>query len=382
MYGTGISQTPLISENTEIGILTVGPGENLYDKFGHSAFYVSDKENARAWAFNYGTYDFDTPNFYTKFAQGKLLYALSVEPYNNFIRRYEREGRWVKKQTLNLTYAEKRKLFDFLIENAQPENKNYKYDFFYDNCATKIRDVLVQALDKKITYTDAFVDETYTFRQLIQKNVHWNSWGSLGMDVAIGAVTDRKASAWEYQFLPDYVYKAAETATINRNGDQLPLVKEKTTIYDAPDTIEAPGFFTSPLFVFSLLAVLILWITFSDIRKRSRSRFLDALIFGVTGVIGILLCLLWFATDHSSTVNNYNLLWAFPFSIFISIAVSRKQPKPWVRRYVLFLVLLLTLLTIHWVTGVQEFAYGFIPLFVALFVRYGYLITILKKPQG
>lgn len=372
------AQTLPLSENAEISILTVGPGENLYDKFGHSAFRISDDENNWDWAFNYGTYDFNTPNFYTKFAKGKLLYALSIEPYDNFKNRYIRENRWIKEQTLNLTYTEKRALFDFLIQNARPENKNYKYDFFYDNCATKIRDVVVQALDNKVNYNDSFVEENYTLRELIQKNVHWNTWGSLGMDVAIGAVTDINASAWEYQFLPDYVYKAAQTATISRDGTKEPLVQNTTTIFEAPDTIRAPEFFMSPLFVFGLLAILILGITIRDYRQQSRTRLLDAFIFGITGIIGIVLCWLWFATDHSSTANNYNLLWAFPFSFLICFAIAKEQPKIWVRRYVIFLLLLLLLLTIHWCTGVQEFAYGFIPLFVALAVRYAYLVQALK----
>lgn len=375
----GMSQTMPLSETAEISILTVGPGENLYDKFGHSAFRVTDAENNRDWAFNYGTYDFDTPNFYTKFAQGKLLYALSVEAYENFKNRYIREDRWIQEQVLNLSYSEKRALFDYLITNAQPENSKYKYDFFYDNCATKIRDVLVKALEGKVRYTDTFVDESYTFRQLIQKNVHWNSWGSLGMDVAIGAVTDKNASAWEYQFLPDYIFKAATTATIARNGTTKPLVKETNTIFSAPEDINPPTVITSPMFVFSVFAVLILAITYNDKRKQQRSRFLDATIFAVTGIIGILLCLLWFATDHSSTANNYNLLWAFPFSLPIAVAIGKKQPKIWVRRYCIFLVLLMVLLTMHWGTGVQEFAVGFIPLYIALLVRYLYVIYFLKS---
>ncbi|NND64017.1 MAG: DUF4105 domain-containing protein, partial [Flavobacteriaceae bacterium] len=178
------------TEAVEVSILTIGPGANLYDKFGHSAFRVADKNNGVDYVFNYGTYDFNTPNFYTKFAQGKLLYSLSVETFDNFYARYVAENRWVKEQKLNLTVDQEIEVFNFLKNNSLPENRKYKYDFFYDNCATKMRDVLVEVLGTKIKYQDSLPFEPKSFRELIQQNVYYNSWGSLGMDVGIGAVTD------------------------------------------------------------------------------------------------------------------------------------------------------------------------------------------------
>lgn len=374
---TAVAQYIPLSPDAEVSILTIGPGDNLYDKFGHSAFYIQDPERGIEAIYNYGVYDWDTPNFYLKFAQGKLLYKLEGVQAQSFIENYKEQNRWIKQQTLNLSYTEKQAVFTFLNNNLKPENKYYKYDFFYDNCATKIRDVLVSVLGSDLHYTDDFITENKTFRNLIQQNVHWNSWGSLGMDAAIGAVTDVKANSWQYQFLPDYVFKATATATI-KNGESIPLVKDTQTLFESSRKAETPNFITSPLFVFLLLGALIIGITLRDVKRNKRSRGMDVAIFAVTGIIGVFLCLLWFATDHSATVNNYNLLWAFPFSILIAFAVGKKQPRVWVRRYVVFLLLLLVLLTMHWFTGVQEFAYGFIPLFVALTVRYVYLLKALK----
>ncbi|MAZ72107.1 MAG: hypothetical protein CMC70_03075 [Flavobacteriaceae bacterium] len=167
--------------------------------------------------------------------------------------------------------------------------------------------------------------------------------------------------------------------TIQRNGEQVPLVEKTTPLFTSSQPQEKPNFFTSPLFVFILIAVLLIGITYRDLKRNHRTRSLDVAIFVITGVVGILLALLWFATDHSATANNYNLLWAFPFSVLLSFAIAKKQPKIWVRRYVLFLTLMLALLVMHWVTGVQEFAYGFIPLFIALGVRYLYLLKVLKQ---
>jgi len=355
----------------------MGPGANLFDKFGHSAFRVKDSPNKRDMVFNYGTYDFNTPNFYTKFAQGKLLYSLSVSNYMPFYNSYVAQNRWIKMQALDLTYAQKQTLFTFLITNAEPENRDYKYDFCFDNCATRIRDVLVAALGDDVQYQDDYLDETKTFRQLIQQNVNWNSWGSMGMDVGIGAVTDVEATPWEHQFLPEYIYQAAGSATIAQDGQKVPLVKATNTIYENKPNETKISFLKSPLFIFGLLGLLILFITYKDYRNKARSRYLDATLFFITGIIGIILALLWFATDHSATANNYNVLWAFPFSLFLAYAISKRQPKRWLRRYVMFLILLLALLAIHSITGVQQFATSLIPLFVALAIRYLYVVRFL-----
>lgn len=375
------AQSLPISEQAEISLLTVGPGDYLYDKFGHNAIRVRDTANDRDWVFNYGTYDFSTPNFYTKFAQGKLLYSLDVRPYDQFQKTYEYQNRWIKQQVLNFDYGEKQEFFKFLLNNAQPENKEYKYDFFYDNCATRIRDATKSTFSNKVNFPTNFLSETKTFRQLIQENVPANSWGSLGMDVAIGAVTDVQASPWEHQFLPFYTYDAFDAATITRKGKTMPLVLERNELYQNKPRTEESNFFMSPLFVFGILGLLIIWITYKDYKNESRSRFLDGILFALTGIIGIILLLLWFATDHSATANNYNLLWAFPFSILFFLVIGKRQPPSWIHRYVAFLVLLLTLMTLHAVTGVQEFAIGFIPLFIALTIRYIYVVYYLRRQQ-
>ena len=373
------AQYTSLSENAEVSILTIGPGDQLYDKFGHSAFRVHDKSKNLDIVFNYGVYDFNTPNFYTKFARGKLLYQLGVSYYQPFYDSYVAQNRWIKQQTLNLTYSEKQAVFNFLQNNAKPENRKYKYDFFYDNCATKIRDVLKEVLGDKLQYNDDFVEEDYTFRELIQKNLHWNTWGSLGIDVALGAVIDKKASAWDYQFLPDYIFKAAETAVFTKNSSEETLVENTSTLFQNKPKEDTPFFFTSPLFVFGLLGLLIVFVTYKDRKNTTRNRLLDAIIFFTTGLIGTILLLLWVATDHTATANNYNLLWAFPLSLLFTGLIANRFPKKWLGRYVFFLVLLFVLMTIHWITGVQVFAIALIPLLIALAIRYIFLNAYLKR---
>ncbi|MCF6308076.1 MAG: DUF4105 domain-containing protein [Flavobacteriaceae bacterium] len=375
----GNAQETQLSSKAEISILTIGPGENLNDSFGHNAFRVKDSINNIDVTYNYGTFDFNTPNFYLKFTRGKLYYKLDYNNYNPFYNYYVRQNRWINEQVLNLNLSEKQTLFNYLLNNAKPENRDYMYDFLFDNCATRMRDVLVTVLGNKLEYKDNIFEEEYTFRGLIQKNVNWNSWESFGMDIAIGAVVDKKATEWEYQFLPKYVMEAANEASITRNGKSEKLVKKSNFLFKNTPKENNINFFTSPLFVVGLLGLFILFITYNDFKNQSRSRYLDAIIFVITGIIGLLLLLLWFATDHSTTTNNYNVLWAFPLSLLFVRTIAKKSPPLWLGKYIFFLILMLTLISIHWITGVQVFTYGLIPLFIALFIRYLYVFLFIKK---
>ncbi|MFT5436504.1 MAG: hypothetical protein ACI840_001152 [Ulvibacter sp.] len=371
-----------LSENAEVSIITVGPGTNLNDSFGHNGFRIRDQSRNIDVIYDYGRFDFNTPNFYLKFAQGKLLYEIGSNNFDPFFNYYKKQNRWIKEQVLNLNYSEKQALFKYLQTNIKPENKKYKYDFFYDNCATKIRDVIIEILGDKLEYKEDHITENYTFRELIQKNVKANSWGSLGMDIAIGAVVDRKARPIEYQFLPQYVFEGANNAVVIRNDAEVSLVKKYNYLFEAKKQEPKSNFFLSPFFVFGCLGLCLIFITYKDFKNNTRSRLPDMLIFLITGIVGLALLLLWVATDHTATVNNYNLLWAFPFSILFILHIYKKFPRAWLRKYIFFLIMLLSLLAIHWTTGVQVFAVGLLPLLLALGIRYIYVWYFLGKKQS
>ena len=369
---TGQAQLNL-SNTAEISILTVGPGRYLYDKFGHSAFRVQDPALGVDMVFNYGTYDFNTPNFYGKFAKGELLYSLSTSGYAGFYRSYVYQERWIKEQKLDLNSDQKQALFEYLQWNALPENKDYRYDFLFDNCATRIRDVLVEALGEDLKYDMSYAKAPYTYRQLIQQHVHWNSWGSLGMDIGIGAVTDRIAPAWDYQFLPDYVAQAAATADLADSTGVKPLVKQEEMLYTTAVVHDNSGLMDNPFLFFILIGLVLVVITVIDARRQKRSRYLDGGIFLLTGIVGSILLFLWFGTQHTTTADNYNLLWGFPLSLLLVPLISRKQPPKWLARYSFWLVLMLALMVFHQLSGVQQFAPALTPLLVGLAIRYLYL---------
>lgn len=366
------AQEILLSPNAEVSVLTIGPGESLNDSFGHSAFRIKDPINGIDVTYGYGEYDFGAPNFYLKFAQGKLNYLISKEDIYKFYQRYFYYNRTIKEQTLNLTEAEKQKLYEYLVNNYKPENRAYLYDFFFDNCATKIKDVTQIALNDSVNFNPPKNYQEATFRTLIQNNLNRNSWGSLGIDVALGSVIDRTATAEQHMFLPENIYAFFGNATIKNSNT--PLVKESRVIYTKKELNQPNNFLTSPLFILGIIGLFIIYITYKDYTNNTRSKWLDIALFSITGIIGILILLLWFATNHLGTHQNYNLLWAFALNIFMIGQLLKKQVSAWFKRYVKLLIILLCLLTLHWIIGVQVFAIGLIPLLLALFVRYLFLV--------
>ena len=362
-----------IPNNTQISVLTIGPGNNLNDAFGHSGIRL--KTSYSDIVYDFGRYNFEDPNFYLNFARGKLNYLQGKANYNNLVNFYKQQNRSIKEQTLNLSAEEKQSVYTFLETNYAKNQGAYLYDFFYDNCATKIRDVIENATNGNIDYQLPDNYEDKTFRTLIQDELHPNTWGSLGIDIALGAIIDRTATPREHMFLPKNIHAFYSEATINNRQ----LVSNSKTIINSDTKFKNGTFLLSPIFVLSLIAILIIYITFNDHKKQRRTKGLDAFIQLILGIIGILLTLLWFGTDHTATGYNYNLLWAFPLSLVMVIQAYKAKPKKWFIGYIKFCVLMLCLLTVHWISGVQQFAPTLIPLLIALFVRYIFLLKFLKK---
>ena len=366
------AQDNLLSDTAEISVLTVGPGAELYDAFGHSGFRIKDASKGLDVVYGYGQYDFDSPNFYLKFTQGKLDYLINKSEFNKFYQYYVYFNRTIKSQVLNLSQAEKQKLYDFLVNNYKPENRRYLYEFFFDNCATRIKDVTNIAVNNTLVFNKPKDFEDATFRTLIYGKVNKNSWGSFGIDLALGSVIDRQATPEEHMFLPENIYKFFEVATIN-NGNK-PLVSQSEVLFNKKEKYVPSSFLTSPLFIIGLIGIFIIFITFKDYKNNKRSKWLDVTIFSITGLIGVVILLLWFATDHTGTHQNYNLLWAFVLNIFVIGQFFKQTPSLWFVKYLKLLVIMLCLLTLHWLIGVQVFAIGLIPFLIALFLRYIFLI--------
>ena len=357
-------------ESTQISILTIGPGTSLNDAFGHNGIRVKTPYNDVVY--DYGRFPFNDPNFYLNFARGKLLYSQGFSDYYNVISFYKSQNRTIEEQVLNLSTQEKQDMHSYLLNNSLPENRDYLYDFLFDNCATKIRDVTEEVTNKNIVFNTPKDLGENSFRGLIQQNLNWNSWGSLGIDIALGSIIDRKATAYEHMFLPEYIHAFFESATIKTTNKK--LVKQSFIINSLSKKTNHNSFLSSPVFILSLIGLFIIWVTYRNHKMHKRSKWLDFSIFTITGTLGVFILLLWFATDHTTTSNNYNLLWAFALNLILINQVLKNKPKLWFVRYLKLLLILLCLLIFHWTFGVQVFAFALIPLLAALTVRYIYLV--------
>jgi len=370
MFTSGTyAQVLELSPLSKISVLTSGSGDALYSAFGHSAFRVQDPTLGIDVVYNYGVFDTSGENFYWKFSQGRMDYKLVRERFGPYLKAYEMENRWVKEQVLNLSLEEKNELFKFLERNNLPENKVYPYDYFTNNCATKIWDVLKAVLGEKLVFDENYISERYSFRELIHQNININSWGAFGIDVALGSVIDRKATPKEHMYLPIYILRQLNAAKLNGT----PLTIEETVLYESIPESENSNFFSSPLFLFLIIALLILAITFVDFRKGGRTRWLDLFILLLTGLSGIVLFFLWFLTDHIWTVQNYNIFWAFPINAIMAFIMLKRSPPQWAANYFLLLLALQVVLLLFGIFKMQYFTPVILPLFLALGVRYFYL---------
>ncbi|WP_299114661.1 DUF4105 domain-containing protein [uncultured Winogradskyella sp.] len=375
-FSYNFSQQLQLSPQAEVSVLTFGPGTNLNDAFGHNAFRIKDRAQGIDLVYGYGGYDFEAPNFYLKFAQGKLNYLISRKKFSDIFQLYRYYDRTIDEQTLNFDQDQKQKLYNYLDNNYKPENRRYLYDFFYDNCATKIRDVTNSSASQGIRFSEIKDEEKKTFRTLIHEQVGLNTWGSFGIDIALGSIIDKQATSAEQMFLPKYIFKNFENAQIGSKT----LVKGTNTIYKSRHNkgYKTNLFFSSPIVIMSILSALIIYLTYRDYKSKKRTKWLDVILFGITGIIGVALLLLWFGTDHTATGYNYNLLWAFPINLFVIGQLFKKQTKNWFRSYIKFLIIMLALMIMHWFIGIQVFAIALLPLLIALLIRYLYLLRYYK----
>lgn len=356
-----------LTDKAEISVLTLGPWEGqVYTAFGHSAFRVSDPGNGFDLAYNYGVFNFDRPNFYLNFAKGHNYYMLGVADYKRFEYSYIYYDRYIHEQKLNLTPKQKQRLFDYLEWNAKPENAEYLYDYFYDNCATKIPAVMLKVFGDTIQFDSSHIKTDYTIRELTDLYLTHQPWGDLGIDICLGLPMDKKASPFEYMFLPDYVEQGFTNASILSNGVEEPLVKERKVLYESQHNTP-PNTLIHPLLVFGVLFLIVAVISYRDMKRRKITQWLDIILFTIVGFVGTLLFVLWIATDHKAAAKNMNLLWALPTHLIAIIAMIR-NPK-WLMNYFLLTSIIALILLGAWPFLPQKLHYSLIPLVMALGVR-------------
>jgi hypothetical protein len=334
-----------VADSADFYIFTATPGEELYATFGHSALRVVNYTRQYDVVYNWGTFDFDTPHFYLKFGTGRLMYFLSIADYEHFLSFYRENGQGIYEQKLNLTSREKARLLHNLADNYTEANRYYRYDFFYDNCATRIRDIIEKSVDGKLVYDTTYVKNNSSFRHLLGTRLTSSPWIYFGMNILIGSNGDRIAAMRDYMFLPEHLKNLCTSAKVI-SGDSVRLLTsppkelvKPTLVFETPSTME------SPLMICWILFIVILAVTVWEYKSNRNFRLLDVFLFLTTALIGVLIAWLWSTSLHVCLHNNLNIVWANPIGLLIVIGLNKVGKAAWLRIVVwAYIVALLVLI--------------------------------------
>lgn len=303
---------PIAPENTQISLLTCSPGDLIYELFGHTAIRIQDDSHKLDFVVNYGLFDFDQPHFVYRFVRGKTDYTVGVSYTRSFIQSYAERGSSITESTLNLTLAEKQDLLNRLNENLQPENRVYRYNFIYNNCATKVRDIFDMSIKRKLSYP-THVD-SYSFRETIMLYTETAPWSQLGFDLCLGARADRTATQREMLFLPEVLGESYASAMLTDSIGIQPLCLQTSQII--PATQEKGTAWFSPTLCAYLLLLMVLYASFFLNKHKIWLKRMDVVLFTINGIGGCIILFLILYSQHPFTGQNYNILWMNPLTLF------------------------------------------------------------------
>ncbi len=376
------AQAPALSSESTVSLLTCGSGPEVYTYFGHSALRVTDAALNLDRVYNYGTFDFNVPDFYGQFIDGKLWYMLSVVRFRGFIPDYMAEKRFIKELTLNISIEDRQELFNLLEKNYLPENRHYWYDFFKDNCSSRIRDIVVKATGGKFLWPPE-PSEHLTYRQLIMPYISLNTWARTGILITLASGADEKASQDGYMFLPDHMHRLFALA---RQADGTPLCKPEKILF-MPEYPKPKG--TGLLHPYTILSLILIFsLIFAFYRKTPErlTKIFFTGIFIIAGLLGWLFCYMWFFSGHMVCHGNLNIAWAFPLTLFLAGTLWIRKAKPVNRIYskAMIILILLFLITFpFWKQRVPFEAILFSLTLLAGFIRFsGLNIFSNRKTQN
>ena len=368
-----------LSDEAEVTLITILPGADVYEAFGHSALRVHDPVQGTDRLYNYGTFQFDDW-FIPKFLYGQLDYYLSVASFPRALRLYEQRERPVIEQRLDLSAEQRDTLVDFLRWNAEPENRVYRYDFLFDNCSTRIRDAFEDEWGAEFD-ASAAPEPGYTFREMLDLYVQDRPWTTFGFYLALGQEVDRDVTAREAMFLPDFLMEAADHTYIDDDDGRRSLVTETDTLlwidgYTHPH--DDPSFPWPTLMLWLVFAVGLVG-TAAERQRGTRTPWMDrfdkGLLF-VLGGAGLILAFLWFISLHEVTNQNLNLLWALPTHMLAAFLVGDKAVPRWLRHgyWGVTAVAALALLA-GWPFWTQTLYTGLIPVLLLVVLRAAWRVS-------
>lgn len=360
------------TDSIQLSLLTCAPGEEIYSLFGHTAIrYQNYTQNIDA-VFNYGMFSFNTPNFILRFTLGETDYQLGVTSYSEFADEYNYYGRSVWQQNINLTQPEKLKLIKLLEDNYRPENRVYRYNFFFDNCATRPKDQIEKAIDGRLEYGRNMDDKNTgkSFRDIIHQYTKGHPWDRFGIDLCIGSTADRPITYRQMMFAPFYVKDFFEKAIIiNPSGVGRPLVEKETKVVNPPNVVTSQQQGLTPLQSSLLLFIIVTLITIYGIRHNKTFWQVDLILFFVAGIIGCILAFLVLFSKHPAVSPNFLLFIFHPIHLLWLPWIIKSGYKKQRSIYMMANCAILTLFTLLWSVIPQRFDLAVLPLALCLLER-------------
>lgn len=376
-----------LSDKAEISLLTSTPWDGVvYALFGHTAIRVSDTIQINLdeyglrprnfdFVFNYGLFSFNTPNFEFRFVKGETDYSVGAVPFPYYLAEYQEREVGVIEQVLNLTQKEKQDILNALLINALPENRIYRYNFFYDNCATRPRDIIEKYIDGTIEYTPTNKEQSY--RDLVHECVSIEPWTRFGIDLVIGADADKTITDRQKDFLPLYLMRAYEGAKIKNDSIEKPLLRTTHDILTASpkqshymkqvdnSIIDEPLITGCILLVFTILFSILVykkgWFTIGKL--------FDTLLFLVAGAAGCVIFFLMFFSEHPCTNPNWNIMWLNPLQLIVAFLFFVKSLSKYIYYYHFINFASLLLFLLAWCLIPLRIEIAFIPYILAIAIR-------------
>ena len=297
-----LRSNPRDIDSADVYLVTCAPGTESYSIYGHTALRINFRGTGFDMVYNWGIFDFSTPNFVYRFAKGRLDYMLGAYDYEDFLQEYISEGRSVWSQKVNLSNAEKETLFTLIDENLRPENVRYRYDFFYDNCATRVRDIIARSATDTVIFP--VVQREKSFRQLIDPYQKVLPWLDFGADMLLGLQADRKATSSDEMFLPIYLKNNMLNSYIIHDNSREPLTGPPVTVVDIPPLETGKGAWI-PQAVLYLLLLAVLLGTFV-LRKPGVEKAVDIFLYFIYSLLAIVLVFTNLFSEHHAL--HYNML--------------------------------------------------------------------------
>lgn len=376
--GVAFSVQSQSTDSIRFSLLTCAPGTEIYSLFGHTAIRYENYTRRIDVVFNYGMFSFNTPNFIFRFVAGETDYQLGITPYSYFEAEYAMRGSSVYQQVLNLTQSEKERLLMILENNYLPENRIYRYNYFYDNCTTRARDKIEECIEGKVVYPDSLSGKSY--RSIVHEFTAGSPWDEFGIDLCLGAEADKEINKRQQMFSPFYMkYYASNACIVDAGGTRRPLILDETKIVDVEPEEVQPGFILSPLMCGALFLALCVVMAWGQWKTQRIWWGWDIVLYGLQGLAGCIIAFLFFFSVHPTVGSNWLLILFNPIPLLylpfmVYKAVKRKKDYYHVGNMV-YLTLFITILPF---CG-QEFNLTVLPLALGLLVTSASHVLVWNK---